>query len=199
MTGHAKMKTVNAAKLIYPLVLLILVPVSGCSDESISQNGSAALPVDTITPDQVTSKARIYLYSGGHKTTDLRADELRQFTRLDSTVAIKLDIEFFDSIGVRVSTLTADEGYIREKDDFLAVFGSVVAIGQDSVRMETEYLEWDAAAELVETDSFVTVIRNGDTLTSYGMVTDPGLRDITFKKQVSGALTDREKMKNEDK
>lgn len=192
------MKTVNITNLIYPLVFLILVLVSGCSEDSISQNGSAALPVDAITPDQVTSKARIYLYSGGHKTTDLRANELRQFTRLDSTVAIKLYIEFFDSTGARVSTLTADEGYIREKDDFLAVFGSVVAIGEDSVRVETEYLEWDATSELVETDSFVTVIRNGDTLTSYGMITDPGLRDITFKKQVSGALTDMEKIKHED-
>ncbi len=192
------MKTVNTTNLIYPLVLLILVLVSGCSDESISQNGSATLPVDTITPDQVTSKARIYLYSGGHKTTDLRADELRQFTGLDSTAGIRIESEFFDSTGARVSTLTADEGYIRGKDNFLAVYGSVVVIGKDSVRVETEYLEWDAAGEQVETDSFVTVIRDGDTLTSYGMVTDAGLNDITFKKQVSGALTDTEKIKNED-
>jgi LPS export ABC transporter protein LptC len=173
--------------------------IIGCSEGDLRDKSTVTLPDSTVMPDQITSNARIYLYSGGHKTTDLRADELNQYTKLDSTLATNIEAEFFDSAGAVISTLAADSGYIRERDNFLAVSGSVVVVGEDSVRVETEYLEWDADAELVETDSFVTVIKNNDTLTSIGMVTDPRLRDITFKKQVSGSLTDVEKMKNEKK
>lgn len=176
----------------------MILLTTGCSDEKTSQGESATLPVGKNLPDQITSNARIYLYSGGHKTTDLQADELAQFTDLDSTVATNVRAKFFDSTGSVVSTLTSDFGYIRERDNFLAVSGSVIVIGEDSIQLRTEYLEWQAAKEEVETDSFVTVIRENDTLYSLGLVTDPRLRDITFKNQVSGTLTDMEKIKNED-
>ena len=173
--------------------------VVGCSDDNIRDNDSPTLPLDKTSPDQVTSNARIYLYSGGHKTTDLQADELAQFTELDSTVATNVKAKFYDSTGALVSTLTSDFGYIREKDNFLAVSGAVEVFGRDSIQLFTEYLEWDAAREEVETDSFVTVIRESDTVRSIGMVTDPGLRNITFKKQVSGTLIDMEKLEDENK
>ena len=181
------------------LILVILLAAFGCDKSDMGDDRSVTMPLGKATPDQITSNARIYLYSGGHKTTDLKADDLFQFTELDSTVAINVRAKFFDSTGAVVSTLTADRGYIREKDNFLAVSGSVEVIGEDSVKIFTEYLEWDAANEEVETDSFVTVIRESDTLTSIGMVADPGLRDITFKKQVKGTLTDMEKIKDENK
>ncbi len=178
--------------------LILMLAAAGCGQDDLREKGAVTLPVDGATPDQITSNARIYLYSGGYKTTDLRADELEQFTKLDSTVATNIEAEFFDSTGAVVSTLTAGYGYIRERDNFLAVSDSVVVIGEDSVRIETQYLEWDAARELVETDSFVTVIREGDTLTSIGLVTDPRLSDITFKKQVSGTLTNMEKLQDDE-
>ena len=180
------------------ILLLAAVIGAGCGEDDIGNDKSMTLPTDKTIPDQVTSNARIYLYSGGHKTTDLQADELAQFTDLDSTIATNIRAKFFDSTGALVSTLTSNFGYIREKDNFLAVSGSVIVVGEDSVQVRTEYLEWDAANEEVETDSFVTVIRENDTLRSFGLVTDPRLRDITFKKQVSGTLTDMEKMKDED-
>jgi len=179
------------------ILLAVAVLIIGCGQEQKQPGGDAL--TGGAGPDQVTSKARLYLYSGGHKTTDLRADELVQYTRLDSSIAINLDALFFDTAGVVVSTLRANRGYIRERDNFLAVSGGVLVIGRDSVKVKTEYLEWDAGRELVETDSFVTVIRQDDTLFSYGIVSDPELKDITFKKQVSGTLTDVEKMRHEKK
>ena len=186
------------AEVVFGQVAFLLF-IADLSATDIGDDRSVTIPLGKATPDQITSNARIYLYSGGHKTTDLKADDLSQFTELDSTVARNVRAKFFDSTGAVVSTLTADRGYIREKDNFLAVSGSVEVIGEDSVKIFTEYLEWDAANEEVETDSFVTVIRESDTLTSIGMVTDPGLRDITFKKQVKGTLTDMEKIEDENK
>jgi LPS export ABC transporter protein LptC len=183
------------------ILLVILIGLGilalGCSDDKVSSDGGEDF-TEGAQPDQVTHNAHIFLYKGGYKTTDLTADEIRQFTTLDSAVANNLTVEFFDSTGTRISTLTAKEGYIREKDQYLAVSGSVVVIGKDSVRLETEYLEWDGDKDSVVTDSFVTVYEKGDTLMSYGFQSDPQLKDVTFKHRVTGRLTDVKK-KTDDK
>ncbi len=187
-------------KIVRFLILLtgIFIIAVGCSDSPDSSSNTHDVVLDSITPDQVTSKARIFLYNGGIKTTDLHAEQLRQFSKLDSTIAFDLDVDFFDSTGVKISNLKADSGYIREKNNFLSVTGNVVVIGKDSVMVFTEYLEWDAANEMVNTDSFVVVIRDNDTLTSYGMITDPKLENITFKRQVQTRISDIERVTNNE-
>jgi len=168
---------------------------AGCGDDGAGTSRSNAAQ-DGLQPDQVTSNAHIYLYAGGHKTTDLLAGEIRQFTALDSTVATDITVEFFDTTGARISTLKADQGYIREKDKYMATSGSVVVIGRDSVRLETEYLEWVGAKDSIVTDSFVTVYNfgeKGNVLMSYGFQSDPEMRDVTFKRKVSGRLKDVER------
>jgi len=178
--------------------LFALVAI-GCGDDNVSSNGSQHAAESGLQPDQVTRNAHIFLYKGGHRTTDLTADEIEQFTALDSAYATNLIVEFFDTTGAHISTLTADRGFIKEKDHYLAVFGSVIVIGRDSVRLETEYLEWDGDKDSVVTDSFVTVIEEGDTLMSYGFQSDPQLRNVTFKRQVRGRLTDVEKIEDDEK
>jgi len=77
----------------------------------------------------------------------------------------------------------------------LAVSGSVVAIGEDSTLLRTEYLEWSTVRDSIVTDSFVTIIREreGDTLYGpRGMQSDSRLKNITFR-QASGRLSDIEK------
>lgn len=178
-------------------VVAVLMLAVGCGDQKSSTEAQNSVTSNELQPDQVTSNAHMFLYSGGHKTTDLKADEIRQFTKIDSTVAEKIIIEFFDTTGARISTLTAQGGFIREKNNYLAVSGDVVVIGEDSIRLETQYLEWVGAKDSVVTDSFVTVINKGDTLMSYGFQSDPRLKNITFKRQVSGRLTDVKKVKDE--
>jgi LPS export ABC transporter protein LptC len=171
---------------------LLLLPalIIGCGDEGTDNKAPQEVITGAIRPHQVTQNAHFYLSSGGQKTTELTADEVWQFTRHDSTIAFNLYVEFYDSTGERVSTLTSDEGYIREKDNYMAVSGSVIVIGKDSVRLETEYLVWDGQKDSVVTDSFVTVIEgSGDSLMSYGFQSDPELK-------VSGRLTDVEKIKD---
>lgn len=169
--------------------------LTGCGDET--EPPAPFITAESTDPsgaDQVTTHAHIYLYKGGHRTTDLLADTLRKFTKLDSTIAINLDIDFFDSAGAIISNLIAETGYIREKTQFLTVTGGVVVTKkEEAVVLLTEYLEWDAGNEKVVTDSFVTVIRGGDTLYSYGLETDPALDSISFKNKVSGKISDIER------
>jgi LPS export ABC transporter protein LptC len=186
----------------FSLILLAMavgigIALGGCGGDGKPPGAEGTAVIDSGGPDQVTSNARIFLYAEGRKTTDLRADRIMQYTAKDSTIAERLDVDFFDSTGAKISNLIADRGYIREKDNFLAVNGSVKVLGEDSVRLFTEYLEWDAGKDRVVTDSFVTIIQNQDTIRSYGVETDPRLRNITFKRKVSGRLTDVEKARHE--
>lgn len=195
--------TIRIMNLKYAVMICMaiagLLALAGCQSKEDGAADAGMATRDGLQPDQVTSNAHFFLYSGGRTTTDLLADEIRQFTKLDSIIAYNLYVQFYDTTGQRSSTLTAKRGYIREKDNFLAVTGSVVVIGRDSVRLETEYLEWNGAKDSVVTDSFVIVIENGDTIMSYGFQSDPQLKDVTFKRQVSGRLTDVEKRENENK
>ena len=191
------MNILNGLILRTAAVAAALMLAAGCGDQKSSTEAQNSVTSKELQPDQVTSNAHMFLYSGGHRTTDLKAEEIRQFTKLDSTVAEKIMIEFYDTTGARISTLTAQKGFIREKDNYLAVSGDVVVIGEDSIRLETQYLEWVGAKDSVVTDSFVTVINKGDTLMSYGFQSDPRLKNITFKRQVSGRLTEVEKVKDE--
>ncbi|MEE9441945.1 MAG: LPS export ABC transporter periplasmic protein LptC [candidate division Zixibacteria bacterium] len=187
-------------KIIFFSMILYSCLMMACGEESIRPPHSAITLTDSIQPDQVTTNAHIYLYKKGYKTTDLLADEIQQFTQRDSMIAINLHADFYDSLGQRLSTLTSKWGYIRQDDNFMAVNGEVVLIGEDSVTLLTEYLEWDGQKDSVVTDSFVTIIRpGGDTLTSReGMQSDPQLKNISFKK-ASGRLTDVEKVKDENR
>jgi len=184
--------------LMFAAAMAAAVITTGCGGDTNPRSDRGTAAIDSAGPDQVTSNARIFLYAKGRKTTDLRADQIMQYTAKDSTIAQRLDVDFFDSTGAKVSNLIADRGYIREKDNFLAVTGSVKVLGEDSTRLFTEYLEWDAGKDRVVTDSFVTIItQNQDTIRSYGVVTDPRLRDITFKRKVSGRLTNMEKVRHD--
>jgi len=188
----------TANRIILISAILIISGLIACSDDNPKMGETAETPTNFGQADQVTSQAHIYLYSGSRKTTDLRADELHQFSKLDSTVAYNLDVDFFDSTGQIVSNLVAREGYIREQDNFLAVSGSVVVRSRDSARLNTEYLEWDAGRELVSTDSFVTITyADGSVTNSLGMESDPQFKDIRLKKRVSGRVQDVEKLKDE--
>lgn len=175
---------------------IVMAVLMGCEDEHPEYGAASDTAIDSLQPDQITSDAHIYLYKAGRRTTDLQASEIRQFTALDSTIAQNLYVEFFDSTGTRISTLKANNGYIREKDNFLAVNGAVKVIGEDSVILLSEYLEWDATKDSVVTDSFVTIIRDEDTLTSYGMQSDPALKNISFK-HASGRVSDIKKVQDE--
>jgi LPS export ABC transporter protein LptC len=192
-----RVKTTVLSLLLPATAIAVAITMAGCGGNNKPPSAHGSAVIDSTGPDQVTSNARIFLYAKGRKTTDLRADQIMQYTAKDSTIAHRLDVDFFDSTGAKISNLTADEGYIREKDNFLAVTGSVKVLGEDSVRLFTEYLEWDAGKDQVVTDSFVTIIQNQDTIRSYGVVTDPRLRNITFKRKVSGRLTNMEKARHE--
>lgn len=144
--------------------------------------------VAIVRPDQQIRNARISMYDGARKTTDVQADYIEKFEKNDSTLAWNLKVDFFDTAGHVISDLVADSGVVREKVNFMEVFGHVVVTTEDSAILLTEQLKHNTRDDKIETDKFVRIIQHGDTIQGYGLEADRQLKNIRIKKQVSGTL-----------
>ncbi len=176
---------------VFFIAALVAAALTGCGDKDeikAPSGDSDSASAEKIRPDQEMRNAQIFLYNKGLRTTDVYADFIKKFEKYDSTIAWGLKVNFFDSTGKEISNLEADSGLIRERTNMMVAYGHVVVISQDSSRLETEQLSWNAMENKIETDKFVTIVQHGDTLTGYGLEADQRLTHITIKKQVSGRL-----------
>lgn len=171
------------------LVLLTLL-FSSCAetseDRAVDQPDSTEVVI--IRPDQQIRNARISLYDGGNKTTDLFADYIEKYEAYDSTQAWKLNVHFFDDNGKQISNLVADSGIVREQINFMEVFGNVVVTTDDSAKLFTEQLRHNTTENKIESDKFVRIIQRGDTIQGYGFESDRRLKNIKIKRNVTGTL-----------
>jgi hypothetical protein len=196
-----------------------LLLLTACSEKNeIKAPGVSSSDGDTtavLRPDTQIRGAQIFLYDGSVVTTDIKADYLEKYDKQDSTLAWNLDVRkadylekydkqdstlawnldvrFFNKQGQQTSHLVSDSGLVRETINLMIANGSVVAVNEDDVRLETEQLIWHGNEEMIRTDSFVTIYQKGDTLRGWGLETDKELKRIKIKKQVSGSLADPEK------
>ncbi|HWR83731.1 MAG TPA: LPS export ABC transporter periplasmic protein LptC [Candidatus Deferrimicrobium sp.] len=180
------------AYFITSMILSVSLLV-GCSGKSTT--GDRAVATDSVVrPDSEVSGARVYLYERGRVTTEIIADRIVKFTSRDSTMAYRLDIDVFDSVGAVTADIVGDSGIIREATGNMFLYGHVVVVTQDSTRLETEHLIWDSKVDSVKTDAFVRLTRGGDVITGWGLQADQRLRSTKILKQVSGTITDPDKI-----
>lgn len=176
------------------LVLAALVGmIAGCSGDK--SNLSNVTDGDTLNrPDSELSGAKIYLYEKGKVTSEIFSEKIIKFEDKDSTAAYKLNIDILDSVGNVSTHVVGDSGYIRESKGFLNIFGNVVVVTDDSTRLETEYLWWDSNTDRIKTDAFVRITRGEDIITGWGLDADNRLKDFKILSQVSGSITDPDKL-----
>ncbi len=181
-------EAVRSCQLIFLIFMIIFISCAETSEDRMADNTTDSTEVAIIRPDQQIYDARISLYDGAHKSTDLFADYIEKFERIDSTQAKKLDVYFYDDEGNQISNLTADSGIVREQVNFMEVFGNVIVTTEDNAVLYTEQLRHNTANDMIESDVFVRIIQHGDTIQGYGFESDRRLRNIKIKKQVSGTL-----------
>jgi len=182
--------------LKYTLILAAAVLlVAGCSGDKSNTSNLPGAEDSLARPDSEVIGARIYLYNKGRVTSEILADKIRKFEALDSTAAYKLDIHIFDSTGAVSTRVLGDSGSIREDEGLLDIFGNVVVTTDDSTTLQTEYLWWDSKTDRIKTDAFVRITKKGDFLvTGWGLDADRRLNDFKILSQVSGTMSDPEKV-----
>ncbi|UCD63896.1 MAG: LPS export ABC transporter periplasmic protein LptC [Candidatus Zixiibacteriota bacterium] len=182
-----------------PLLIVFCLAglLAGCGGQQ-SNTGSIDGQSDSLfRPDSEVSGATIYLYNKGRVTSQIISEKMFQFEQQDSLVAYKLDIDIYDSTGLVSTEVTGDSGIIREDRGLLNIYGNVVVVTDDSTRLETEYLWWDSNTDRIKTDAFVRITRGDDVITGWGLDADNRLKDFKILSQVSGTLSDPEKLQDE--
>lgn len=160
------------------------------SSQSQSHFGDS-LKVSAV-PDQESEDAVISLYNGQIKTTDIYADRIWKYSLKDSSVALNLQVDFYDSAEVITTHLIADSGVILETKHLMTAIGNVIVKNADSSVLLTEELVWNGLTEMITSDSFVTFISDNDTIRGTGLRTNRSMRKVKILHQVSGALGDEE-------
>jgi len=186
--------TMIAGSYMSRLVVLILFVALlwGCSQKTLSDADQSDAADSVLLPDSEIMGATIYLYDRHEVTSEIRADLIRRFEVIDSTMGYVLDIDLFDSLGQISSNLIGDSGVIRETSNKLEVFGRVVVVTQDSARLETDYLQWDPEIGKIQSDAYVKFTRGEDIMTGWGMEADPDLGRLVILSSVSGTVSESE-------
>lgn len=167
------------------LTVLLLVVMSGCSNEGPSNVNHGAIDT-TGLPDSEVSGAHINLYDGSRVTTEIIADKIIQFEAQDSTMAYNLHIDSFDSLGQLNSKITGDSAVIREQTGLFVIFGHVVVATADSTRLETELLHWNPKTDRIHTDAFVRITRPDAVARGWGFEADQRIKSYKILHRVSG-------------
>lgn len=111
-----------------------------------------------------------------------------------------LEAEFYDSLGVPNSHLVGDSGLIQEHSGYLHIYDNVVVTSQNERKLETQYLRWNIAKDVIDTDAFVKFTRGKeDVISSFGLIADRGLTRVRLLNQVSGTVVQRERRKTTKK
>jgi LPS export ABC transporter protein LptC len=138
-------------------------------------------------PDSVMEKATIIMTSSGMRQAVIYADTLYVFEKEDSTTAQNVKVDFFNEQGLYQSTLTAQKGLVRQKQQIFSVWGNVV-VANDTSRLETQSLNWDTKRNLITSNDFVRFERNKDVITGYGLEADSRLDNVRILRDVSGKM-----------
>ncbi len=186
----------NFKELTIFTALTILLAIAGCSREDGGSTEQGLFDSSSV-PDSDINRATIYTYEGGRVSSRIIADRIVQFDTRDSTVAYQLDVDVFDSTGAVQSHLVGDSGIITEQQSRLAAYGDVVLTSSDSTILETERLYWNSRTDSIYTDAFVTITKDGDILSGYGLQADPNLGSIKILRSVSGQMQDPERLEEQ--
>lgn len=167
------------------LCIVVLLLCISCSVYETPQSGS--FDSSEKLPDQEGWRKSIELTDQGRRRALVTAGH---FSKYDHLQKAKLDggitVLFFDSTGQKqVSKLTALQAEINEKTGEMEVSGSVVLIGEDSTRLETESLRWNRKTEKIIGQSRVIIRRSESIETGVGFQATSDLMRWTMQKVVT--------------
>lgn len=139
-------------------------------------------------PDQVLERSSITFTSAGKRTAVVYADRISKYLKEEKEILQGVKAQFYDQEGKISSTLTSQEGTVREGRNEVEAKGGVVVVTSEGVRLETPLLRWNSLTNQVYTDSLVKISREGDVVTGLGMEADPELKQVRIKAKIKGRI-----------
>ena len=168
------------------ILAVAVVAIAGCQSRTAPTPSAANLQI----PDQEARDFTLTETSEGKKNWTLWASYAAMYNDRNLVDARSIRIEFFDSKGMRYSTLVADQGLVDQRTNNLEAVGKVRLVTETGVRMDTDSLRWINNAQKIVSDAFVRVTRKQDVVTGYGFESDANLDHFHLKREVRAEVRD---------
>jgi LPS export ABC transporter protein LptC len=175
--------------------LIALLAALGCSRKAPQGESDDETRIATNLPDQILHHSDIVVTKRGSKEVVIHSVYLEKYLSRDSTLMVKIDALFYDSLGAVASALTADSGIVRENTQQMEVWSNVKVVSQNGVTLEADSLQWDQKRNQVITESFVKITYQGNEQTGFGLESDARLTNFRIKRDVRARIEDAEKPK----
>lgn len=121
----------------------------------------------------------------------LRTQYLERWSGSERIFVKPIDVDIFDSLGVKVAFLRADSGSLDTKMTFINAYGHVHAHSPDGASVRADSLTWSQSSDRVQTMSPVRVVSpEGDVLAGVGFVSDSKFSQWEILKDVRGIFQD---------
>lgn len=174
---------------IVPIILafFLLCNLLGCQKEEPPRLDQGEFQ---DAPEQVIENMEVTFTEQGRRTGVLKADSVAIYRQGEVQKGKKIQVDFYDQEGQRVSTLTAMSGIYDSKAEEIEAQGDVVVISEAGVRLETDVLRWRKKTNRIFTHAFVKITRGNNLVSGYGLDTDPRLEDLHIQRDLQGRIED---------
>lgn len=172
--------------VIIAILLLVGLVAWGCGNSGEPEETSQTTQLQI--PDQILTNSETYLTSGGRRTGVIKSDTLKVYQAKDTTLLYGLQVDFYDTVGAHILTLTSDSGLVTKHQTALEAMGNVVARSDNGRRLETDSLRWDASTGKVTTEGYVEAYRGDDKISGWGLETNQNLDNIIIKRDARGSF-----------
>lgn len=155
---------------------LMLTAVACGGDEQVEVAGPELLELGA---SQVMMDVETFVTRDGIKKAHLVADTA-YFLEGESGVNLRgVRLDFFSEQGGTGSRLTSRRGWYEMQSGNMQATGDVVVVDSATDRrLETERLEYRAAADELHGDTAFVLYRGNEVIRGQSFITDPGLTDI---------------------
>jgi LPS export ABC transporter protein LptC len=121
------------------------------------------IPEEYNGPVMEATNVTTYYSDSAHIKLKLITPLQLEFDNGDREFPKGLFLEFYESDGTTSSTLRADYCYFTQKDGLYKATGNVIVKGmKNNDQLDTEELFWNQKKEIVFTDKFVRIEKDGE-------------------------------------
>jgi len=180
-------------KTITPLIFLggVMVFLYSCDNDIEKVN---LLSEKTNFPDNSMTNANIIHTKDGHVTVRITSPKINRFITVEephTTFPEGLHVRQFDSTGTKTSEISANYAIYHEEDKLWEAENDVVAINEKGDTLNTEYLIWNEAEEIIYTDRYVRIKTPDGIIHGKGMEANQNFTNWKIR-ETSGTLEVKE-------
>ena len=162
-------------------VLLGLAMLFSCKTNPVKME---ALSKELNEPTVSTTEIEWFYTQNGKASFKLNSPEMFRFDGEDPYLEFPkgIELESFEVKGNKDAYLRADYAIQHLNDKLIEAKGNVLLQNVKEEKLETEYLIWDEAKELIYTEEFVKITKNGQVIMGEGFESDIYFSEYTLKK-----------------